>query len=1385
MYRYKCCILIKLLGKVGGLILLLLSVSFLSLCHAQNFERFSNKEGFNQNTIHAIEQDRYGFLWYGTPNGLVSYDGYEFKTYTTQSKTNGSLSSNYIYALRNDDQGLLWIGTSLGLNVYIPWLEKFYTVPLSSKFSIGYIDVDSSGRVWFSQENRLYVCELMDIEKGTFKVSDNILKSYPQLPVINSFVFKDDSTLILGTSLGLKQLSLKTTKESYALSGFDSLGNKEINSLAIIKNILWIGTSQGLYKATLEERLQIINAFNDSKKQSFPVIVNTILEDHSGMVWIGTEDNGLYKYNQKEDTFKHYGYDQKNELGLSSKYINAIYQDDFNVLWIGTAQGGINKLDLTQKPFITYSNDPYDPYSISDNLLTSILEDNRGRLWISGYHSTLFRSTNSVNDKTIGKLKFEDLQAKLSLAKGDIIRCIYEAENGFIWLGSDNAVIVYNPLKKQFKKAVFKNNGNSYSVNPVWQIIQIDKTHMLLGGNEILVVENPWQDLKKNNDPLLNIKSIYDLRNECVQAILKDDKNVFWFGTTKGLLHGIFKQNKIIIDQEYNTQSKAENNRLSYNNVFSLLKEKNNLWIGTFGGGLNKMALNGEGLPTKIEYFRKNDLLPYDVVYGILQESNSHLWLSTDRGLVKLNSNDNKINVYDLRDGLPQNNFRQDCFFKGKSGYFYFGGLNGLTVFKPESIKLNTQAPEILITSLLVDNKPVKIGKKINNKVVLDKSISETESIAINQNQTIISFDLAVKHTSVPSKNKLAYKLEGFNDNWIEESTGRTTVTYTNLSAGNYMFRIKAANSDGVWSNTDKQLSIEILPPWYNTWWSYLLFFVLTISIGIGIIIYFVQHEKLKQGLKYEKIDKERMETINQGKFRYFTNLSHEFRTPLTLISGPLERIMASNSDLNNTKYLTIIQKNTKRLLSLADQLITFRQAEQGRINLNLVKCTLGDFIYPTTEAFENYALEKNINFFYKITDPNEEIVIDVEKFERIIFNLLSNSFKYTPAHGNISIEAGITAVAGEKIINIDVVDTGKGIPPENLNNIFERFYQLGTKEGDVSGGGIGLSFCKSLVNLLGGKISAKSNPGIETRFSVKIPSRQTDDYLLDNKNLTEKSYIKDWVPLSNTVNELDAVALETKDKKEYTILVVENEEDVQNFLMTELSVKYNVMIAGNGIEAFDKIKLKEPDLIVSDVMMPEMDGYELCEKIKSTPGTCHIPVMLLTALGDNDNVIKGLEFGADDYISKPFSLKHLELRIDKLIQINAQIKRYFSKNSLLPVGNKDLGLSKKDKAFLENIVKVIEKNLSDSTFGVEELSTEVGLSTSHFYKRFKQLTGQVPNVFIRNYRLQRAAELLKSNEGFNVVEVMYQIGIESSSYFSASFKKLHGVPPSEFLKRK
>lgn len=1049
-----------------------------------------------------------------------------------------------------------------------------------------------------------------------------------------------------------------------------------------------------------------------------------------------------------------------------------------------TAQGGLNKLDIAQKKFINYSKNPYDQKTITDNLITSILEDKSGKLWISTYNKDLYRSTTTINDSTASNIKFENFSNRLDVLKSkDRVRCFFEDKKGFIWIGTDSGLLVYNPTTDRFKKILLKNNGKIVSKQYFRSIYQIDDTHLILLGSKITVINNPWTEIETKSVPQIEVKTIHNTKDRIVyNSVLKDKQQNLWFATSNGLYIGSFDGKKINIKKHITDEGKSSH-KLSFSNVFSLHEDYNgHIWVGTFGGGLNKISVDNNGMPSKIEYFRKSDILPDDAIYGILQEDNSNLWISTDMGLVKFNSDTNKVDVFDVRDGLAQNNFRQAAYFKGKSGYFYFGGLNGLTLFKPENIQLNSTPPKIIITSLFVNNKEIKIGETLNNNVVLEKSITETEQISISQNEQTIAFQLVVEHTSTPAKNKLAYKLEGFNDNWIEEPVGKKKVTYTNLSAGDYVFKVKAANADGVWSSEVKSLNISVLPPWYQTWWSYLLFFILIVLISLGIIIYFVQHEKLKQRLKYEQLDKERLDTINQGKFRYFTNISHEFRTPLTLITGPLEHIMSVNKDPEITKYLLIIEKSTKRLLNLIDQLITFRKAEQGYIDLKFSQNTLGGFIYPTTEAFENYAIEKNINFFYKVNSPNENIVIDTEKVERILFNFLSNAFKNTPQNGSISIEADIIHDSGKKMIQIDVIDNGKGIPAKDLDNIFERFYQLGNEDEKVSGGGVGLAFCKSLVNLLEGKISVKSEPFVETRFSVLIPSGNIEDLSEEERNANTKSFIKNWVPLSTDYKKDTVDDFSNNTSKEHHLLIVEDEEDVQNFLVSTLSETYNVTIANNGQEALEKIKLKEPTLIISDVMMPEMDGFAFCEKIKSNPETCHIPVLLLTALGNNEDTIKGLEFGADEYVSKPFSIKVLKLRIKKLIDNTTKIKEHFTKKSSLP--KKGIELSTRDKEFLKDVIKIMEANISDSNFGVVELSSEMNLSASHFYRRLKQLTGQIPNVYLRNFRLQRAAELLSKNDGTNVSEVMYQIGIESNSYFSTSFKKLYGVSPSEFLKR-
>ena len=1378
-----------MLKRIGVLLLFVFWVK-ISFAEILKFEHFSNQEGFNQNTINAIVEDKYGFLWFGTPNGLIKYDGYDFYNFNHNPLNKNSVPNNYIQCLFSDADGNLWVGTRAGITVYLPQLEKFFTVPLYPHLSVGQITADPEGRIWISGTNALFTCALVRTGNDiSFEVSENFFNAENNEPMAPRICFVDSNHLLMSRNYGLNGLELEanSTGKGTRLSStrnYSAFVHAEIKAIHKAGNVFWVGTNRGLFKTILDgERIRIMEQFklrtwDDRLVDNLNIL--SIFEDNESNIWIGTIDEGIFKYTPQTDGFENFGYNPKNENGISSPRINCFFQDRFGVIWIGTAQGGINKLDLRQKQFVSYKNNPYDATSISGNLVNSILEDSQGYVWVANYNEHVCRSTTPVNNDNIGQLRFACFEDRLGNVSADIVNVIFEDQKGYVWLGGNGSVSVIDPQSKEFKTIEFEKNGEVLQLMSCRVVAQIDSNTIILGGNKMFALKNPWQALQKPNNSRLEVDFISNEIGK-VQALVKDNNCKFWVGTGEGLYVLTYENARLNAIRSYSEEDNP-GIKLSHKNIFSLHCDNlGNIWVGTFGGGLNKLSVNKDGLALKTECFRKNGILPDDAIYGILQEDDEHIWFSTDMGLCRMDIRENTIDLFDVRDGLINNNFRQGAYHKGKSGLFYFGGLNGLTVFDPKSIRLNDVPPISRITGLSINNNLIEIGAEVEGSVILENSLLELNPVTIGHRAKTVSFHFTAQHSTTPSKNKLAYMLEGFNTQWIEIDAGKATITYTNLPADDYVLRVKSANGDGVWTDKSTDLLVTVLPPWYKTWWSLSLFFILIAFMVFGVSVYFVGHEKLKQRLKYEQIDKQRIDSVNQGKLRFFTNISHEFRTPLTLILGPLEQLLNTNTDPGNVKYLNTIRNNTRRLLSLVDHLFTFRKAEQGHLTLNLSADTLGHFIYPAAEAFEEYAIQKNVNFFYKINSPNEQVVLDLEKTERIIFNLLSNSFRYTPAHGNISIEADVVREDEKKLISLKVIDTGKGIPESKREKIFERFYQLEGRKENVGGTGIGLAFCKSLLDLMDGTISVESEPGVRTCFSILMPSKSLADEAIEPGEFRGQSFIKDWIPSKVEVGSESCDSGTEKPKNE-TLVIVEDEADVREFLKNAFETKYLVVLAENGVEGLNVIRQNKPDLVISDVMMPGLNGFELCDKIKSDSDTCHIPVILLTALGDNENVIKGLEFRADDYISKPFSLKHLETRVEQLIENTHRLKAYFSKNSTIP--DKNIEISSRDKNFLKQVILAIENNISDSNFGVEELAAEIHLSQSQFYRRLKQLTGQIPNVYLRNYRLQRAAELLKGNEGLNVAEVMYQIGIESNSYFSTSFKKLHGVSPSEFVKK-
>jgi len=1348
----------------------------------QRIETFSSAQGFYQNTVSAIVSDSKGYLWIATPNGLASYDGYTFEYYYHDQEDPHSLPNNYISSLLSDINGRLWIATQEGLCVYLTDKEQFIPISKSIKKST-FIKKDSQNRIWVGSgfDLSIYNSDAVNLDNVTSIAKINLEKDFDSNPIMD-IEFLSESELLVATTSKVYKVNFD---ESYSVEVSELqfyLNEGEIEKIIKVNNSIWIGTNAGLYHTFYEnDRLISLGIYFDSDKGGLnkKSEILSLYKDKENNLWIGTKNNGVLRYDTKKADFISFKHDSKYENGLSSNRINCFYEDSFGVLWIGTAQGGINKFDKNQKPFQNYSHNPYDDKSLSSNLITDLTEDADGRIWISFFGSTISRTKEKLNLETGNQVYFERLEKQLSKLSRQWVLRLYQDFKGYWWVSTNRGLYLYDEKNDKLKSVHLKVEGEV--INPIFNrvIDQVNADQIMLAGSNIFILNNPWGNIL-NSSPIEIDERLFDLgKDNQVNDYLKDSFGNYWFVTTNGVFRVTYKEGKWFIKNHLTTNSVNDGLKLTYNRIFAIhISSNKDVWLGSFGGGLMKIKLNDLGEPEKVKSYHRKDGLRDEAIYGILEDDKGLLWMSTDMGIGRFNPLNEVFDFYDANNGILSNNFRQSAFLKTKNGTMLMGGVDGLTIFDPNEILKNEITPKILISRLKINNHPIVSGKAFNDKIILEKSISETKELVVDYNNRNLSLDIIVQHSATPNKNKLAYKLEGINKDWIEIEGGKTTATYTNLSPGIYNFQYKGTNGDGVWTENTENFTIQVLAPWYARWWSITLWVLLALALIFGVFKYLVRLEKLNQRLKFEQLDKERTYAMNQAKLRFFTNISHDFKTPLSLIIGPLEKIAEANKENGNQKYFSLIQSNIKRLQRLIDQLISYRKAETGHLKLNYSKTTLGNFIYPLTEAFEDYSQRALLNFYYKVDDPNKIISIDIDKTERILLNLFSNAVKYTNAHNEVSIEAGFLYIKNEESLFIQISNTGIGIPANKIDRIFDRFYRGVDDKNDWQGTGIGLALCKSLVDLMQGTISVTCDQDNKTVFKITLPLIDKGAFVEEDELNSYKKIVTDWFP-----SELEIIQDESLDVSLPTLLVVDDEQDVRSFLQEAFSPYYNVILAVDGEDGWAKLNKNHPQLVISDVMMPKIDGYELCKKIKSSTEFCHIPIILLTANNENIKKIEGLELGADDYIIKPFSIKYLEVKVKKLIERKKPVFEYFSRNSFMPKDS--LINSSRDKEFLEKINVSIEKNMSNSSFGVEELATDINMSTSHFYRRLKELTGQAPNAYLRNFRLQKAAELLIADKNLTAADVMFEIGIESKSYYSSAFKKIHGLSPSEFIKQK
>jgi signal transduction histidine kinase/ligand-binding sensor domain-containing protein/FixJ family two-component response regulator len=1379
---------IKITLSVWMILLLNFSCGILLSQGALTFVKYSNQQGFNQNTIFAIEQDRDGFYWIGTVNGLIRYDGYDFVNITSGYNYRPDIPQERIKHLLTDRRGILWIVSQNSLHAYLTHKEQFFDVFTGPNVHFNKVFDFEADMLWIIGENFLgnVSTELLS-DTIIFKSSENLLPTGFGPVNITDLIKIDDSMFLAGTDRGLFCLS-REEDNRYSFEEITT-GNSTFNITRILvrydkNNILWIGTRNGLYKGIIDNRtMHILEEYRNLPNQPGSISDNSVLDIALGKendLWIGTENGGLSRYNSDSDSFTNFRYNPHNPEGISSSQVNCIYVDDFNVVWLGTAQGGLSKLDLNQKRFINLRHNPFDNTTIPGDLINYIYEDSGGHLWISSYRKPVFRSNKPVSKDEVSAMTFKQYEKLAESLPGRDVLSIYEDNRSNFWFGGENNLSIYNKEQDSYLKLNITYKGEEINLRNVRNIKSYGESKIIIAGSAVVVLDDPWSKISRKQEslPAFSVHTMPetpDYRNG-IESMLVDSKSRIWLGTrSNGLSVMQLEGDRLNLLHEFK-YNKERNSGLNHNSIFTLHEEnEHTFWIGTFGGGINKLTLASDLTQAVFEYIETSDGLPDNAVYGIIPENDSILWASTDMGLCRLNSLTGKITSYNINDGVSSNNYRRNAYHKGQSGYFYFGGLNGLTFFNPDDINPNTIPPRIVLANLEINNHRIKAGESFLGRTDISGPLSELTALKLTHKENSVAFEVLVQHSATPVNNSLAILLEGFDSDWIRISEGKFKQVYTNLPSGKYLLNVKGYNGEGLVSTNEISLPITILSPWYKRWWSYSLFSLILLAIGVGVSWYFILYERLGQKLNYEQKDKRRIEQVNQAKLQFFTSISHEFRTPLSLISATFQLFDRSNLSADQKKQISLIDKNTNRLINLIDQLLTFRKSEQGHLKLKYGKYTFGSFMYPIAEAFEDYSVRKGINFIHSIKSPQTKVILDNEKMERVLFNIISNAFKFTPVNGTIKFEGSIENTKGREFVRFDITDNGKGIPREEVKKIFKRFYQLNSEISHV-GTGIGLSLSKSIVELHKGYIEVESEPGIQTRFTVFIPNDTSIDYVEDKIDM-QKNRIKEFL----SIEAIDASKLaEIKnDEAQQTILIVDDEQEFREIMRNVFQKSYKLIEAVNGKEALDLIKSENPDLVISDLMMPEMDGYELCKKVKSDIQICHIPVILLTALGEEEMQIRGYEYGADSYIAKPFNVKYLLVTVRKMIENRKKIKDHFSRSHTLPL---DVNMSDIDQKFIESVNNIIEKNLDDSGFGVERLAKEMFLSTSQFYRKLKLLTGQVPNAYIRNYRLEKAAELIAGNPGVSMKTVMFEIGIESASYFTHAFKKKFDVLPSEYI---
>jgi signal transduction histidine kinase/ligand-binding sensor domain-containing protein/AraC-like DNA-binding protein len=1371
---------------------------------------YNVNNGLLNSSVEYVYVDSEGFVWFATTSGLQKFDGFNFTNYVYSSDDSLSVSYNFISTIYQDRSGKIWIGTLKGLDVFNKesgLFHHFKNEPFqTSGININVIQrgrkvmaEDSEGFLWVN--SMTFGLNKINVKTGSVEQFHGDLAG--------DIIYDKDENALWIASDRLKKFSVETKKIEHFYIGENVLpGVSAINSVIIDRNgLIWVGTDAGLVvfdkKTSMFYNLKdYLKRLNHRSDQSYPWSlkqITALFEDNKGFIWIAIEKS-LYKFNIRDGNYWVYSHEIDNPSSLLDEKIVGIYGSNAGVLWVSYKGKGVSKVKITFKDFTHYKHIPGDPNSISGNIVRSVYKDRNRNLWIGMYNDGLNRIIPGERNRF---LHYKYDPADRNSLSSDYITAIYVDRENRLWIGTfDKGVCfaedIYSSNGLKFKRFLFEDNTEVPDVKE-----DAAGTIWIATTNGFYLYYTGSKELVHYGD---EVNQSHELQGINIQSILYEPPNIFWLATwNRGLCkltvnsdsrltRGNMRDSLVIYDKITDIhKSKIDNGFLT------IFKDKNNvIWLASNVNGLIK-ACEKDGRMEFVKYDRSRGA-PDNSVYSIAGDSFGNIWISTNHGLGEFNTKTEHFNSYFESDGILSNAFVWDAGCQSADGEIFFGGINGLNAFIPENILNDTTTYPVFISKLIVQNSEVKPGEEINGRKILTKNIQYTDKIILTHRERAFSLDFVAMNSLNPEETEYAYKLEGFDQDWIYTTYSRRYVTYTNLRPGKYRFIVKASNSDGVWNEKPAVLAIRILPPWWGSAIAIISFsclFVLLLFLFRRLILMRV---RLIHEAKFEQMKREKTEELYNLKMKFFTDISHEFRTPLSLIIAPLQNIVSkAENDPQLIKHSNLIRKNTDRMLRLIDQVMDMMKIDLNKMRLSLSKGDIVAYLKELIFSFEEIADQRSI--ILEFTHENDSYVtwFDENKIEKIINNLLSNSFKFTPDKGKIQINLRIPGNNGystedksvnqdhAEFIGITISDNGIGMPADFREHLFERFYRVDRHDSIMRRGtGIGLALTKELVELHKGRISVESEENRGTSFVILLPvitdpakSGEIADASNDGKSgqdtfpkfalSDDHEYIYKYSSRKN-----DPVP----DRKTPVILLVEDEQEVRDFIRGNFIKEYHVYEAPDGRKGLEMVIRLDPDLVISDILMPVMDGIEMCQKIKSDIRTSHIPVIMLTARSAVQSKIESLGTGADAYLEKPFSMELLEIQINNLLVSRKLLRDKFSRE--LVIKPADITITSVDETFIRKAIEIVDRHISDSGFGSDEFCREIGMSRSQLHRKLKALTSQAASEFIRTLRLKRAATLLKESK-LSVEEISFRVGFNSPAYFTKCFKSLYRTTPSEY----